>query len=340
MLRLMRNFCFSFLLALPLFAQELINSQQSAALLNDLTWYSKQYIEPASESIIYQAASAWMISPKKREAWKFTLGLQNNLFMVPGKNRNFSVQNSDFEFFEIEGVNNNNPVTVPTVLGIKSPYYLVGNIEVNGDPQTISLRMDGVNQEIIYYPYLHGNLSLPLGFELHVKYSFKNRLKRGEYQVYGIGLQYNISQHFANNYGFNLAVLGAYNNEIINVDFVQSYRTQIDIGLRTFNTEAQGYQLQLAGSKEFGKWELIGGLVWNKSFLKHYFDGVPAEIQGVSIDLMPIFNSKVEEFKKEQTLWMGEMSARYSFAKKWHAQTTFSFGRLFNSNLGIQYDFM
>ena len=90
MQKLMHKFCLSFLLILPVFGQELINSEQSAALLNDLTWYSKQYIEPASESIIYQAASAWMISPKKRDAWKFTLGLQNNLFVVPGKNRNFS----------------------------------------------------------------------------------------------------------------------------------------------------------------------------------------------------------------------------------------------------------
>lgn len=336
----MRNFYLSFLIGIPMFAQELINSQQSAALLNDLTWYTKQYIEPASESIIYQAASAWMISPKKRDAWKFTMGLQNNLFVVPGKNRNFSVNNSQFDFFQIEGVSGNNSVNVPTVLGPKSPYYLEGDIEVNGDPQTISLRMDGVNQEIIYYPYLHGNLSLPLGFELHAKYSFKNRLKRGEYQVYGFGLQHNISQYFANDSRFQLAVMAAYNNENINVDFVQSYRTQVDIGLRSFNTIAQGFQLQVAGSMEFGKWELIGAVLWNKSFLKHSFEGIPANIQGVPVDLMPVFNSRLEEFEKQQTLWMGELSARYAIAKKWHAQTTFSFGRLFNSNLGIQYDFM
>lgn len=338
--RLMRSFYLGLLLALPLSAQELINSQQSAALLNDLTWYTKQYIEPASESIIYQAASAWMISPKKKEAWKFTLGLQNNFFVVPGKNRNFQVQNNDFEFFSLDGVTGNSSVSVPTVLGPKSSYYLIGDIEINGDPQTISLRMDGVNQEIIYYPYLHGNLTLPLGLELHVKYSFKNRLKRGEYQVYGFGLQYNISQHFAKESEFNLAIMAAYNNENINVDFVQSYRTQIDIGLRSFNTIAQGMQLQVAGSKEFGKWELIGAILWNKSYLKHSFNGVAADIQGVPIDLMPVFNSRVEEFKKDQSLWMGEVSTRYAFAKKFHAQTTFSFGRLFNSNLGIQYDFM
>jgi hypothetical protein len=42
-------------------------------ILNDLTFYTGKYVAPVSEAIVYQAASAWMFSPKLKKNWTFSL---------------------------------------------------------------------------------------------------------------------------------------------------------------------------------------------------------------------------------------------------------------------------
>ena len=77
--------------------------EQIGYLLSDALLYSEQYIVPATDAAVYQASSAWVNSPKKKEKWKVTLGLHTNVFFVPKRDRKFTIQNSDFQFFEIEG---------------------------------------------------------------------------------------------------------------------------------------------------------------------------------------------------------------------------------------------
>ena len=95
-------------------------------LLNDAILFSDQYITPATDAAVYQAASGWMTSPKKRKLWDVTLGLHSNVFFVPKRDRSFEIKNSDFSFFQIEGAT---PATVPTALGNDSQVYLVGDLD-------------------------------------------------------------------------------------------------------------------------------------------------------------------------------------------------------------------
>lgn len=338
---LMRSTIVCLLFSLTAFCQ-FIDQNQAEDLLSDLTNYSKNYISPASESIVYQAASGWMLSPQKKEDWQFTLGIHTNVFVTPQKNRQFTVNNNDFRFFELynfEDVPLNGDISVPTVLGSTTDVYLTGDLDVFGNPQRISLKMDGVNQEVIVYPYLQGSLALPHGFELLGKFSFKNRLKRGEYQVYGLGLQYNISQHFGQWKNFNLATQFIYNNEFISVDFVQSFKSEVDVGLRSFNTTVHSFQWAISASREFNKFEAIAGFLVNQSNFEHYFLGERVNIMGVEADFIEIFNSRLDVFTKKQTLLIAEISGRYQFALHWYAQSTLSFGKLLNSNFGVQYVF-
>ncbi len=333
---------FFFLFGYSLVFSQFVDQDQVNNLLTDLTNYSKNYISPASESIVYQAASGWMMSPKKKDNWQFTMGIHTNIFVTPQKNRQFNISNNDLLFFELYDFEDNplsGNISVPTVLGSTTDVYLTGDLDVFGNPQRVSLKMDGVNQEVIIYPYLQGALALPYGFELIGKFSFKNRLKRGEYQVYGVGLQYNLSQHFKQWKNFNLATQLIYNNEFISVDFVQSYKSEIDVGLRSFNTTAHSFQWAMSASKEFGKFEIIAGFLYNQSNFEHYFLGERVSIMGVEADFIEIFNDRLDTFTKKQTLWIAETSTRYQFATHWYAQTTLSFGQLFNSNLGVQYVF-
>lgn len=121
-------------------------------LLNDAIFFSNQYITPATDAAVYQAASGWMTSPKKRKLWDVTLGLHSNVFFVPKRDRSFGIKNSDFSFFQIEGATS---ATVPTALGNDSQVYLVGDL----DGEQIRLKSpEGIDQETVFYPYLQGSV--------------------------------------------------------------------------------------------------------------------------------------------------------------------------------------
>lgn len=304
-------------------------------LISDATWYAGEFIAPATDAVIYQVASAWMFSPKKREKWEFTLGVNNNLFIVPNKNKEMTISNADFSFFQIEGVTSNESVIVPTALGSQSTVYLSGTLDVFGSQETVRTIANGINQETVYYPYLQGAIALPYGFEFLAKYSFKNKLKKGEYHIYGFALQHNISQYFKKleDNNWSIAALLAYNKEDITVDYIKKSST-ISLGIESLNGLIDSYQLQLNIAKSFNKLEITAGTVVNISNIKHKFVG-----DSSGLNLQDILNERIKVLDKNQTVFFGEIGGRYAISKALYFQTTVSFGSELNTNFGLQYEF-
>ncbi len=303
-------------------------------LLNDALFYSDKYITPATDAAVYQAASGWITSPKKRKLWDVTLGLHSNIFFVPKHDRSFEIKNSDFSFFQIEG--GATSATVPTALGGDSQVYLVGEL----DGEQIRLKTpEGVNQETIFYPYLQGSVALWYGTEVVVKYSPKTKLKRGDYQVYGFGLKHNVSQYFKGleSKKIHFSGLVAYSKEDISFDFI-SIPTQFgSLGINRLNGLVDTWQFQLNGSKEFKNFELMGGLIVNTSEFKYIVGGEKGEIEEI-IPLQDILNKKLEQISKNKTNVIGEISGRYQI-KKVFLQPVIGFGKFVNTNFSVQYEF-
>jgi hypothetical protein len=304
-------------------------------ILDDLVLYSNKFTDVATEAVVFQASTSWMQSPKLKEKWKFTLAVNTNIFFVPNSNRSFQIKNSDFKEFKIEGVSDNSIVNVPTAFGSVSDVYLVASTPLG----EIKSRVDGVNQDQIIYPYLQAGISLPYGFEVMSKYSLKNNLKNGSYQIYGFALQYNLSQHLSKlkDKNIHIATLFSYNNEDLNVDYVPSSGTTFSLGIENLNTKINSYQWQLNASKVFKKFELMAGFVINRSFIKYSFSG---DNSGTIQGLDDIFNKKAEEsLNKNQTFVFGEISGRYQFTNNLFLQTTIAVKNEINTNVGIQYEF-
>ena len=302
-------------------------------LLNDALFFSDKYITPATDAAVYQAASGWMTSPKKRKLWDVTLGLHSNVFFVPKRDRNFEIKNSDFTFFEIEGANS---ATVPTALGDDSQVYLVGDL----DGEEIRLKTpEGINQETVFYPYLQGSVGLWFGTEAIVKYSPKTKLKKGDYQVYGFGLKHNFSQYFKSLEAkkIHLAGLIAYSKEDISFDFITIPTQYGSLGINRLNGLVDTWQFQVNGSKEFRNFELMAGLIVNTSDFKYVVGGERGEIEDV-IPLQEILNKKLEEIYKTKTNVIGEISGRYQI-KKVFLQPVIGFGKFVNTNFSVQYEF-
>ena len=302
-------------------------------LLNDALFFSDQYITPATDAAVYQAASGWMTSPKKRKLWDVTLGLHANVFFVPKRDRSFEIKNSDFQFFQIEGAAS---ATVPTALGDDSQVYLVGDL----DGEEIRLKSpEGVNQETIFYPYLQGSVALPYGIEIVAKYSTKTKLKKGDYQVYGFGLKHNFSQYFKSLEAkkISLAALVVYSKEDISFDFISIPTQYGSLGINRLNGLVDTWQFQINGSKEFKNFELMAGIIANTSNFKYKVGGERGEIEEV-IPLQDILNKKLEEIYKTKTNVMGEISGRYQI-KKFYLQPVVAFGKFVNTNFSVQYEF-
>jgi hypothetical protein len=309
-------------------------------LADDLIKYTGMYIAPATDAVVYQGSSAWMITPKLKEKWKFSLGVNTNLFFIPKSNREFAIRNSDFKIFNIVGVNDNSPVNVPTAYGGASAFEIEANFDLLG-PQYFKTSLDGINQEYAVYPYLHGALSLPYGFEIMGRFSLRQTRRSAEQeayaQVYGAALQYNISQHFPKlaEKNIHIAALFAYNKEILGVDLFSSSVTLNTIGLKGIASDINSFQFQLNASKTFNKFEVMAGLIVNNSAFSYnylFYDNRNLLIE-------QLMNTKVTDLNSSQTIFLGELSGRYNFYNNFFLQGTISAGSLINTNLGLQYEF-
>jgi hypothetical protein len=307
--------------------------EQIGLLLTDALLYSEQYIVPATDAAVYQASAAWIMSPKKRKRWDVNLGLHTNIFFVPKADRTFQIQNSDFEFFHIEGATS---ATVPTSLGNDNQVYLVGEL---GGEQVRFKTPQGINQETVIYPYLHGSIELPYGFEFIARYSTKTKLKRGDYQVYGFGLKHNFSQYFpkveAKNIYFSAAAI--YSKEDISFDFLDINTAYGNLGINNLNGLVDTFHFQLSASKEFKRFELITNFIVNHSSFEYVVSGKKGSIEEV-IPIQSIINGLLERIAKDKTNVLGEISGRYQISKI-YLQSSIAFGKFVNGNIGVQYQF-
>lgn len=67
-----------------------------------------------------------------------------------------------------------------------------------GGSDVILKSPEGIDREVVVYPYLQGSLGVGFGTEAIVKFSPQITLKNVEYQVYGLGVKHSISQYLKN----------------------------------------------------------------------------------------------------------------------------------------------
>lgn len=305
--------------------------QQIGYLLGDALFYSEKYLIPATDAAVYQASTAWVISPKKKKVWTATFGLHGNLFFVPKSDRKFDIKNEDFNFFQIE---NQTSATVPTAIGNDDRVYLIGDL---GGEQVRLRTPTGIDQETIFYPYLVGAVELPYGAELVLRYSMPTKLKKGEYQVFGFGLKQNLSQFFpkieAKNIHFSL--MGMYSNADMTFDFLDIETQYGNLGINKISGLVDTYHLQVSVSKEIKKFEIITNLIVNHSDFEYKVSGDKGSIE----DLLPIqdvINELLSTISETKTNVLGEVSVRYQI-NKFYLQNSIAFGKFVNLNFGIQY---
>lgn len=330
----MRGLCILFLLSAQVaFSQSQTFLNDLGLFIKDAIYYSDQYITPATDAAVYQASSAWVNTAKKKNLWDVSLGFNANVFLVPTSDRTFRLNNSDLSFFSNE---NANSVEVPTAVGNDDQYFISGSLD--GTPVRIKTPQ-GIDQQFVFYPHLHGSLTLWYGTDLLVKYSPYTKLKKSEYQVYGVGLKHNLDQYFnvLQHNEINLATTLSYSKEDIRFAFLDVTTPYGSLGINQLSGLVDTYQFQINASKEYNKVELIAGLIGNTSDFRYVLSGPVGSIESV-IPVQNVLNENLKSIYKTKTNFLAEVSCRYQISK-FFVQSTFAFGKFVNSNFSVQYEF-
>jgi hypothetical protein len=315
-------------------------------MLDDFVFLSNKFVAPLSEVSSYQSAIGWVNSAKKRKPFQFTLGINNNLFLVPKKNREFEIKSSELLFFEFE--NGASSAIVPTVLGNDDRVAFIGYLsqDANGnptDPVTIN-SPSGVNQELVPSAQLYGTISLWKGTELMGKFAPKINVKRIQFQLYGVGVKHNLSQYFPyfEKKKINIATAFTYakqeiyytRNDVVLDSGILANRS---LGVSLINGNFDTWQAQLNFSKMIDKFEFMGSFIGTRNSSQYRFAGEEGTIQQI-LDLRKVLNERFEKVNETRNVFLGELSCRYQISKL-YLQTTLAFGKFVNSNLSLQYEF-
>lgn len=306
-------------------------TQQIGLLIDDTMLFSDKYVTPATDAAIYQASSGWVSSPKKAELWDVSVGIHGNVFITPYKDRSFLIKNSDFKFFQLE---QGASAQVPTALGDKRQVYLSGEL----DGSKIRLETpEGMDMDVVSYPYLQGAVGLPFGAELMVKYSTRVKLKKSEYQVFGVGLKYNFSHYFKtlNDQKINLAVLVGYGQEDVSFGFLDVKTDFGTLGINKINGSVKTMQYQFSGSQEFGKVEFMSSFIANVSDVSYDVNGPKGTIEQI-VPLQQVLNQRLHEIYKTRVNYIGEVGAKYNFGN-FDLQGIAAFGKFVNANISLHY---
>ena len=312
-------------------------------LLDDAIFFSNKFITPATDASVYEQSSSWLYTPKKKKLWDVSLSVHGNLFFVPNNERKFIINNTDFKFFKIARTINGQDLiissaSVPTAMGPKSYTRLVGQI---GDSKVRIWTPDGINENVVAYPYFQGSLGLWNGTELITKYSTKVNLKGGKYQVYGFGLKHNLSQYFKylERKKINIASLMAYSKEDLTFKFLDVTTDYGTLGINQITSLVDTYQFQMSASKEWNRFEFMIGSIVNISNFNYQITGPKGTIDTYfEPSFQEIVNIRLKEINKTKYNYLGEISCRYKMNKMF-LQSTIAFGKFVNSNIALEYEF-
>lgn len=306
--------------------------------VSDALWYADAFITPATDAAVYQASSGWIATPQKAKLWDVNLSLHTNIFFVPKANRKLTINNADFAFLEIEDASS---AIVPTAIGNDDQIYLVGTFNEGPIQQDVRIKTpEGLDAETVIYPYIQASLGLWYGTEILAKYSYNVKLKKGHYQVYGVGIKHNLSQYLKSLEAKNiyLSIFAGVSKEEIAFDFLTSDTEQFgSLGLNEITGLVDTYQFQVNGSKKWNKFELMAGVITNVSNIEYEVGGD----NGTTALLLPVksfVNTRLSEIYKTKINSIGELSARYQFGPI-YTQAAFAFGKFANTNVSIQYQF-
>lgn len=211
---------FKLLTILLVFVQINLQAQveQLFSARDDAQLYLNNYLSPGINGMLYNMNSGWYTTAKNHNAWGFDLHIMGMAAIIPQSETTFQFIGSQYQHLSLTS----GSASLPTLAGGDSTSQLTAT---NDDGDTVTFDApDGMAKDwpdqipfdaAMPFAMVQVGLGLPGKIDVKLRY-FPKKTFQDEItaQLFGIGIQHNISQYFTKKDSipskFNLSLLGAY----------------------------------------------------------------------------------------------------------------------------------
>ena len=167
------------------------------AARDDAATYTKQYLNPAMNGLMYNLNNGWYSTGKTHKKFGFDITISGSVSMIPDAEKTFQFVASDYNYLSISSGSSE----LPTIAGGTTNTILKASN--NGGSITFDA-IDGAGGEwpenfiipvSIPTPMVQVGLGLPMKTDIKLRF-FPNTDRDGvSYNLFGLGIQHNLSQH-------------------------------------------------------------------------------------------------------------------------------------------------
>jgi hypothetical protein len=211
---------------------------------DDAATYTKQYLNPAINGIMYDLNSGWFSRAKTHKKFGFDLTFTTSFAIIPDDEKQFQFVAADYTNLTLQGGN----TTLPTIAGTKTNAVL--ETHILGNTFTIDA-LDGYSDHwlkeffiplSIPTPMIQAGLGLPFKTDIKLRF-FPNTEREGiAFNLFGLGVKHNLSQYFIKTAGiFTVSGMAAFTN--INFSYVPNNtdipgdNQEISMKLKTYTAQ-------------------------------------------------------------------------------------------------------
>jgi hypothetical protein len=290
---------------------------------------SSDFIQPAADGSVYQAAASWYKSGATNALWEVDFAVMNNVLFIPQKRRDFVFQNTDYQNLYLQ--NGEAAAVLPTAIGGDTNVVIAGTAL----GESFDFRaFEGLGQDAVYHPYAQAAVGLPKGFELKVRYAPKIEINDSNFQILGLGLQSNLNALFGEHKNekdlampLQVSALVAYAN--FKVDFLFDPFELPGASINSTIIAANTWLFQVVASKKIKRFDLFYALGFTRSAFEY-------ELGGEKTLFLEALNAALTSLDTVQSDLKFDLGFNYNL-NKFTLNNTFSFGKFANYNLGIYY---
>ncbi len=236
-----------------------------AAGIEDAQRFSKGYITPAAEGMIFNLSNSWIQTSEVKKPLKFEISFIGSATFVNEEKRNFTLNTADYNnlYFRDESAVKN----VATAFGENNPNVRVYAVVTDGtglfeEEVEFNLPQGLASENINFLPaaFLQARIGVFKATELKIRYFPKIDYEDVKTGLIGFGLQHEFSQWFSQDDLLPVALSGfiGYTNFNGSFDFTDS---QIIEGSRQrFEVKQNNWLFQLHASTKLPVINFYGGL--------------------------------------------------------------------------------
>lgn len=235
-----------------------------AAGVNDARQFSKDYLAPATEGLVYGINNGWFNHGKGQKRFGFEIGLVANTSFISSNKKSFEMRVSDYE--NIRFPDNSPSRNVATALGNNDPDIIV--ILTYDDPIfgsqeteiTLPTGLGASDINVIPAAFLQVGFSPFKGTQLKARYFPKIEVDDVKTGLYGFGLQQEFTTWLPKTDLFPVAISGLIAYTHLNGSYDFTDEGIVDGENQQIQTKVNTMLYELIASTKFKVFNVYGGI--------------------------------------------------------------------------------